>query len=430
MVILDGEKMINNIYITNNKQADVFMRQLLNIGEAMYQVGGEISRIEDSLHRLGKVYGGKHISVYALTSSIVITAEFENDYSITQSRRIQGRGSIDCKKLEKLNQLCRDCVNNPIPIDQLQKKVLAILSEKQNKSSIYIGQIIAATAFSIFFGGNLLDAVVAALGAGVICLIQHFLKKYFSSEFFYNLAVSFITGVFVNLIGLLIPSIHVHQILIGDIMILIPGIAITTSIRYIFTGDIVSSFEKLVDSLIQTFGIALGFMLSFLLFKVQPISAPVESDAIRMLIQVLAAGVGTLGFSIVFNLKNKYIPIATFGGIICWASYLFLDHMGNMVFVSTLISAMIVGVYGEGLAHIIKVPTTILFIPVCLPLIPGGNLYYMALSVISSDWDFFWHNLILLTLYAVGIALGLAIVMETNKIIKNIIDSNRSKKAI
>ena len=55
MVILDGEKMINNIYITNNKQADVFMRQLLNIGEAMYQVGGEISRIEDSLHRLGMV---------------------------------------------------------------------------------------------------------------------------------------------------------------------------------------------------------------------------------------------------------------------------------------------------------------------------------------------------------------------------------------
>lgn len=28
----------------------------------MYQSGGEISRIEDSLHRLGKKYGAKHVS--------------------------------------------------------------------------------------------------------------------------------------------------------------------------------------------------------------------------------------------------------------------------------------------------------------------------------------------------------------------------------
>ena len=43
--------------ITNEKDGDIFIRQLLNIGEAMYKAGGEISRIEDSLHRLGKPHG-------------------------------------------------------------------------------------------------------------------------------------------------------------------------------------------------------------------------------------------------------------------------------------------------------------------------------------------------------------------------------------
>ena len=43
---------INNTFISTKEDADIFMRQLLNIGEAMYMSGAEISRIEDSLHRL------------------------------------------------------------------------------------------------------------------------------------------------------------------------------------------------------------------------------------------------------------------------------------------------------------------------------------------------------------------------------------------
>lgn len=35
-------------YISGKQDADIFVRQLLNIGEAMYQSGGEISRIENS----------------------------------------------------------------------------------------------------------------------------------------------------------------------------------------------------------------------------------------------------------------------------------------------------------------------------------------------------------------------------------------------
>ena len=78
------QNMEERIQINNKKDADLLVRQLLNIGEAMYQSGGEISRIEDSLHRLGKAYGAIHVSVYAITSSIVLTAEFSDEYSITK----------------------------------------------------------------------------------------------------------------------------------------------------------------------------------------------------------------------------------------------------------------------------------------------------------------------------------------------------------
>lgn len=406
--------------IISKKEADIFVRQLLNIGEAMYQSGGEISRIEDSLHRLGKKYGAKHVSVYAITSSIVLTAEFADDFSITQIRRITKRGSVDCLKLEKLNQLCRDCEANPLEVYELRDIVLKLLSEKPPKKQIYTGEFIAAIAFTVFFGGNWKDAIIAAVGVLIICLMQQYIKKFCSAELFFNLITSFAAGIVVNLISLFISNLHVNQILIGVIMVLIPGIAITNSIRYILSGDIISSFEKLMDSLMQAFGIAAGFMLSLFVVNCKPVSAMALDEPWKMIVQMIAASFGTLGFCIAFNMRKKYIAVPAIGGLICWGSYLMLHSISLGVFVATLIAAIIVGVYGEIFAHIIKVPTTIIFIPACVPLIPGGNLYYLALALISSDWDKCIENLVLLLLYAIGISLGLAIVSEFEKMILNV----------
>lgn len=407
-------------FIESEKEGDIFIRQLLNIGEAMYQSGGEISRIEDSLHRLGKRYGAKHVSVYAITSSIVLTAEFENDFSITQIRRITRRGSIDCLKMEELNQLCRDCEADPLPVEKLQEKVLELLAEHPRSKWIYLGQFIAAMAFTIFFGGNWKDMLVAAVGVLVICLMQRYVKRFCSAELFFNLITSLMAGIAVNVIGLLVKGIHVNQVLIGVIMVLIPGIAITNSIRYILSGDIISSFEKLMDSIMQAFGIAAGFMLSLYLVRCNPVSAMPLAEPWKTLLQLIGAFFGTLGFCIAFNMKKKHIVVPAVGGLLSWALYLWFQSMSVGVFVATLLAAMIVGIYGETFAHIIKVPTTVLFIPACVPLIPGGNLYYLTLALISSDWVKCREQLVLLLLYAVGIAVGLALVSEGEKMIRNV----------
>lgn len=405
-------------YVSNQQDADIFVRQLLNIGEAMYQSGGEISRIENSLHRLGKAYGALHVNVYAITSSILITVEFDENESVTQNRRITRRGSFDCVKMEKLNQLCRDCAACPIEVSELRERVLSILAEKPSLRKFYLGQLIAATTFTLFFGGNGLDALVAGIAVLVICMLQKWVRPVFSTELFFNVTCSLITGIVVNLINLVIPGLHVNQILIGDIMVLIPGIPITNSIRYILSGDLISSFEKLMDSLMQTFGIAAGFMLSLLVIKGNLVDASATYHTWERVVQLVAAALGTLGFCLIFNLRKKYIAVSTVGGFLCWGIFLLLQGHGLSIFVSTLITAVLVGMYGELFAYLLKVPTTILFTLACVPLIPGKNLYYSVLAIISSNWADFTSNIVLLILYAVGIALGLAMVVELEQITK------------
>ena len=58
---------------------------------------------------------------------------------------------------------------------------------------------------------------------------------------------------------------HQDKIMIGGIMLLIPGIAMTNSIRDMLTGDIVTGMLRLVDSILRAAAIACGFALSLMI---------------------------------------------------------------------------------------------------------------------------------------------------------------------
>ncbi|MFR2965073.1 MAG: threonine/serine exporter family protein [Anaerovoracaceae bacterium] len=55
------------------------------------------------------------------------------------------------------------------------------------------------------------------------------------------------------------------KIMIGGIMLLIPGIAMTNSLRDMLTGDIATGLLRLVNSLLLAASIACGFALPLIL---------------------------------------------------------------------------------------------------------------------------------------------------------------------
>ena len=56
--------------------------------------------------------------------------------------------------------------------------------------------------------------------------------------------------------------------MIGDIMLLIPGLVMTNSIRDIFVGDTISGVMRLVESCLWAGAIASGFMIAIQLIGV------------------------------------------------------------------------------------------------------------------------------------------------------------------
>ena len=66
----------------------------------------------------------------------------------------------------------------------------------------------------------------------------------------------------------IIPDIKVNEVIIGSIMILVPGVALTTSIRDFFSGDYLSGSIHLIDALLTAVCIAAGVGVAMKLFMI------------------------------------------------------------------------------------------------------------------------------------------------------------------
>lgn len=247
--------------LTQKRQFDDLIHLLLDMGETMLSCGAEVNRVEDTLKRLGYAYGAKSIDTFVITSSIIITVELDdNDHTmITQMRRISNSPATDYMVLERLNALSRRCCQEPIALEQFREEIN--IQKASNETIIsYLGSAIAVGSFAIFFGGNIMDALVAIIFAILICFAQRKIAPLFPNTIMFNLFCSFCIGLGICLSVKLMPSLHLDKIMTGDIMLLIPGLALTNAIRDMLMGDTISGLLRMSESVLWAGSLACGFI--------------------------------------------------------------------------------------------------------------------------------------------------------------------------
>ena len=93
-----------------------FLDCLLEMGVLLLDCGAEVSRVEDTLGRLGKVYGAERTDTFVIPSMISMSLAFLSE-TLTETRRINSNSSTDFYRLEKLNALSRECCTQPLPLE-------------------------------------------------------------------------------------------------------------------------------------------------------------------------------------------------------------------------------------------------------------------------------------------------------------------------
>lgn len=241
------------------------LANLLNMAEAMLISGSEITRVEDTITRMGLACGASHMNVFVITSAIIVTMATPAGEELTQTRRVTVAGGTDFVKLEQYNNLSRRCCAGEVLPEQLPEELRAIDAIRPERWRSFLGSVLAAGGFAVFFGGSLLDGLVAAVFALLICLLQERLLPISMNQLSFNMLCSLIVGVLTGLLTRVVPGLHMDKIMIGYIMLLIPGLALTNAIRNILVGNTISGVMRLIEAVLWALGLAMGFMLAMFL---------------------------------------------------------------------------------------------------------------------------------------------------------------------
>ena len=243
---------------------DRILQGILDIGEEMVVSGAEVNRVEDSIYRMCASYGADRINVFIITSNIQVTMMAPDGRILTHIRRIV-RNEVNFDRLDYLNDLSRYICDKKPDEAVIQQKLQQVLNRKKQPLALkFAGYMLGAGAFSVFFGGSLQDGFASCLMGIIVVLFELFFAKREKNQIVYFFAASVVAGTSAHLLVSAGIGEHVDMLMIGGIMLLIPGIAMTNAVRDMLIGDIASGMLRLCNALLIAASIACGFALTIL----------------------------------------------------------------------------------------------------------------------------------------------------------------------
>lgn len=227
-------------------------------GKIMLENGAEIYRVEETMVRICSVWNIHNVDTFVTPTVIMVSTSTTYGQPISIVKRIKKR-TVNLEKISQVNDISRNIKSRGLTLDVIESKLSQIESSKaySDKLNIFLSGV-AAAFFSLVFGGNFRDFFVSFfIGCG-IRFISLTLSSLSANDFFINIlcgsftAIVALTSTYFNI------GSHSDKIIIGSIMLLVPGLAITNAIRDTIAGDLLAGISRAVEAFLIAVGIALG----------------------------------------------------------------------------------------------------------------------------------------------------------------------------
>jgi len=235
-----------------------------DIGYDLLKYGAEVYRVEETISRICAAYGYEDSHIFAIGSNITASV-MDGEFTRTETRRIKNR-SINLDKIDRLNDLSRRVCSETPSLVTIRKEIKEI--EARPVYPLWVMTICDAVisgCFTLFFGGDWLEGILsffAGAAARIIGTAVNSLSKgQYTKIMTSSLIMAFIAYTFQNLV----PGVDGDVIIIGAIMTLVPGIAVTNALRDFFAGDTITGLISFAESILVAISIAIGVAIAMVL---------------------------------------------------------------------------------------------------------------------------------------------------------------------
>ncbi len=232
------------------------LRLALYAGEILLKNGAETYRTEDTIDIICRAKDLNDVSSFVTPTGIFVSDNRLDGLSYIQ--RIKRR-AINLDKISKVNDLARKFVKEDMNIDDAMKELKII--DKQPKYKEHTRILFAGLAsgfFALLFGAKLHDFllafIISMIAIGVNEKINELSKNSFIGDVISGAIISFL-ALASRRMGL---GDSVDMIIVGSIMPLVPGVALTNGLRDFISGDLISGVSRVAEAILIAISIAAG----------------------------------------------------------------------------------------------------------------------------------------------------------------------------
>lgn len=229
----------------------------LTAGEILLSNGAENYRIEETVSIICSAYNYA-VECIAMSNGILLLIEDSNGEKLTSMKKVKDK-HVDLYRIELINSFSRKIQKDTLPYPEAKRILNEI--EKAPNFTLRVRTMAACMTgliYTLFFNGTLVDGLVSFL----ICFITYILFEQVSRLGFFQFLEFFLAGLLIGGLSIfshvLLPIINYHNVITGDIMILLPGVVLTNGIKDILYGDFSAGIAKFSEAMIVIIAVGVG----------------------------------------------------------------------------------------------------------------------------------------------------------------------------
>lgn len=429
---------------------------LLRTGSALMESSADTSRITRTMRRAMAYLGLDEQYVHLYVNWNVLMVNYSDDFhSYTKFQRCERHG-ISLTVIARVSRLTWTAIREDYSLDDYERALDEIRRAPRGFTpwQVAVGGGFACGGFCIQFGCDWTAFFYCSLAA-----ILGFRLRMFLPTLGYNNYVSIAISAFVSTLlawetarlsvdpavaagmpAWMISSTPWHP-LMACALYIVPGVPLINFVSDMLDGYIETGFVRAVNTLLMV--LAMAFGISFAI-KVCGIDNFVKDLTMTPHHEyweyAVAAAVSAMGFSTIFDIPRRLLPVVAAGGIIavCFRNFVNLGPSnGNLgldmgLTTGSLAGAALVSVAVIKARHWFHVPHQCITIPSVIPMIPGVLMYralfaFIDMHGIVGEVTVAMNNAIKASLAIICIALGVAV---PNLFFRRFIEDTRKKKLL
>lgn len=232
-------------------------------GEIMLRNGAETSRVEETMEHIARACGAAKVESFVIPTGVFLTVTDGTGYSSTTMRRIKDR-TINLDRISKVNELSRRLVDQRMGYQDAKNVLERIARERTGFSwgpSMAASGFVGGGAAILQDSAGVAEIAAAFFTAAAVRFIAHIVTQLKGVRFMFEFCGAMAAASIGLLVHAVWPNLNRDIIIIGGIMPLVPGVAITNAIRDIIAGDLLSGLSRGSEAALTAGAVAMGVVL-------------------------------------------------------------------------------------------------------------------------------------------------------------------------